>query len=161
MWSGFPHCSVETPAGLVRPGHLMHSLPHQGHRLSGRRGRSLASGLWILFFPLLPTFLHPGRLVHRLGSPGRVHGCPPRMVGVFLSCVQALGPSDTHSDTPGWITALISVAASLFPILCESHALASRVTKVISREDLGLPCVTSCHPHSLLFWTLPSCNSVR
>lgn len=34
------------------------------------------------------------------------------------------------------------------------------VTKVINREDLGLWWVT-CHLHSLLFWVLPFCNSLR
>lgn len=82
--------------------------------------------------------------------------------GVLPPRVQAPGLPDTRQDATGCSMALISAAASLFSILCESHVFfANRVTKVINRGDLGPPCVTSRHPHSLLFWILPFCNSSR
>lgn len=50
-----------------------------------------------------------------------------------------LGLLDIRQDATGSIAALISVTASLFSNLPESHVFfASRVTKVINREDLGL-----------------------
>lgn len=72
-----------------------------------------------------------------------------------------LGPPDIHPDAVGCLTALISVTASLFSNLRESHVFfASGVTRVINREDLGLGRVTCCHPHNLLFWALPFGHSV-
>lgn len=95
-------------------------------------------------------------------KPSRVREHPLRTPslagwGRSLALHPASGaPPGPRSDATGWIMAPISVTASLFPILCESHVFfATRVTKVISREDLGLPCVTSCHPHSLLVWDPP------
>lgn len=87
---------------------------------------------------------HPLRLVYKVGSPGQPNArgfseelSPVEDAGVPCPVAMPLGLSDVYQGATGYITALILVTTSLFPILCESSVfLASRVTKVINREDL-------------------------
>lgn len=151
------HATRQSPAGLTQLGHCMHRAPYQGHR--SREGRDY-SGPRVPCWPFLTEGMYIDHLYYSLHSwsPGSVHEHALRTLPWRVGAFSGLASSLWAPEFPAWRHrldhCLISVTASPFPPFLVSHMF-SHVTKVISSRDSGLPCVTSCHPHSLLAWDPP------
>ena len=166
--------TCQSPEGLTQLDHCLHRAPHQGHRSREERD---CSGPCVPCWPFLGpkacalitsyTFLHPGRLIHRVGSPGSVREHPLRTPslggwGVLWPCIQPLGPPN-----PAWMPQAGSLLLSLwrppFSPFFVSHMFSLQLLWQRSLVEK----TWAFHAWHLVIHTvywfgiLPFCNSVR